>query len=121
MTLKRGGLFQEKYCLSEQLSCGAPVSDLAISHCSKTDWPGWRPALRFGIEYMTAFGFGTFPMMLAISLGGKLVPIGFRLKLQRVTPAVIFLIAVLLIVRGLALGIPYLSPDLASGASCCRK
>jgi hypothetical protein len=29
------------------------------------------------------------------------------------------LLAGLLILRGLALGIPYVSPDLAAGASCC--
>ena len=35
-----------------------------------------------GAEYMAAFGLGTVPMMLAISLSGKLVPITLRLKLR---------------------------------------
>ena len=74
-----------------------------------------------GVGFMAAFGAGTVPMMLAISLGGRLVPVSFRLKLQRAAPAAVFLLAVLLIVRSLSLGIPYLSPDLASPGSCCRK
>jgi len=73
-----------------------------------------------GMIYMAAFGVGTMPMMLAIGLSGKLVPISFRLKLQKAIPVSVFLLAALLILRGMALGIPYLSPDLAPGAaSCC--
>jgi len=75
-----------------------------------------------GAWYMTAFGAGTVPMMLAISLSGKLVPASLRLKLVKTIPVCVFLLATLLILRGLSLGIPYLSPDLSgSGASCCHK
>jgi hypothetical protein len=75
-----------------------------------------------GAWYMTAFGAGTVPMMLAISLFGKLVPTALRLKLVKTIPVCVFLLATLLIVRGMSLGIPYLSPDLSgSGASCCHK
>jgi len=76
-------------------------------------------SLASGVSYMAAFGAGTVPMMLAISLSGKLVPFSLRLKLQRAIPISVFILATLLILRGLALGIPYLSPDLAAG-SCCR-
>jgi sulfite exporter TauE/SafE len=75
-----------------------------------------------GAEYMALFGFGTVPMMLAISLSGRLVPAAFRLRLLKAVPAAVGLLAALLILRGLALGIPYLSPDLSSGAAgCCHK
>jgi uncharacterized protein len=75
-----------------------------------------------GASYMGAFGVGTVPMMLAISLSGKLVPSSLRLKLVKTIPVCVFLLATLLILRGMSLGIPYLSPDLsASGASCCHK
>jgi len=75
-----------------------------------------------GAGYMTAFGAGTVPMMLAISLSGKLVPAALRLKLVKTIPVCVFLLATLLILRGLSLGVPYLSPDLSgSGASCCHK
>ena len=74
-----------------------------------------------GVFYMAAFGFGTIPMMLAISLSGKLVPFSLRLKLQKAIPFSVFILATLLILRGMALGIPYLSPNLSPGhASCCH-
>lgn len=66
-----------------------------------------------GAAYMAAFGAGTVPMMLAISLSGRLVPVSLRLKLVKAIPVSIVLLAALLILRGLSLGIPYLSPDLS--------
>jgi hypothetical protein len=75
-----------------------------------------------GALYMTAFGVGTVPMMLAISLSGKLVPTSLRLKLVKTIPVFVFLLGTLLILRGMSLGIPYLSPDMSgSGAACCSK
>lgn len=71
--------------------------------------------------YMAAFGAGTLPMMLAIGLGGKLVPLSFRLKLRAAIPVSIFLLGTLLILRGMSLGIPYVSPNLAAGDSCCHR
>ncbi len=69
-----------------------------------------------GISYMLAFGLGTVPMMLALGVaGGRLQP-AFRFKLQRLMPVGLAVVATLLIIRGLALGIPYLSPDL--GGRC---
>jgi uncharacterized protein len=75
-----------------------------------------------GATYMAAFGIGTVPMMLAISLSGELVPASLRLKLVKTIPVCVFLLGSLLILRGMSLGIPYLSPDMsASGAVCCHK
>jgi sulfite exporter TauE/SafE len=75
-----------------------------------------------GAQYMAVFGAGTVPMMLAISLSGRLVPHSLRLSLRRAIPVCVFLLATLLILRGMSLGIPYLSPDMSSGApSCCHK
>jgi uncharacterized protein len=75
-----------------------------------------------GVEYMAAFGLGTVPMMLSISLVGRLMPIGLRLQLRKAIPVSVFLLASLLILRGLSLGIPYLSPDLtAAHPVCCQK
>lgn len=73
-----------------------------------------------GMSYMAAFGFGTVPMMLAIGLAGKKLQFTLRFKFQKLIPATLVLMAILLIFRGLALGIPYLSPDLAHGACCSR-
>jgi len=75
-----------------------------------------------GVEYMVAFGLGTVPMMLAIGLSGKLVRPALRLKLNRLVPVSVGLVAVLLILRGLSLGIPYVSPDLSSSdGGCCHR
>src|ERR1035437_751084 len=75
-----------------------------------------------GARYMAAFGAGTVPMMLVISLSGKLVPPSLRLKLVKAIPVCVFLLGTLLILRGMSLGIPYLSPDLSgTGASCCHR
>ena len=71
------------------------------------------------VGYMAAFGAGTLPMMLTLSLSGRLMPFTLRLRLQRLIPVSVFLIATLLILRGMALGVPYLSPDLSHG-SCCH-
>lgn len=72
-----------------------------------------------GALYMVLFGLGTLPMMLAISLSGRLVPFAWRLKLRKVIPVSVFLLATLLILRGMSLGIPYISPVLAAEKPAC--
>lgn len=72
-----------------------------------------------GATYMAIFGAGTVPTMLAIGLSGKLIPLSFRLRLRSAIPISVVLLATLLVLRGLSLGIPYVSPD--AGASCCHK
>jgi sulfite exporter TauE/SafE len=75
-----------------------------------------------GALYMLAFGLATVPMMLAISLSGRLVPVSLRLRLLRTVPVAVFLLASLLILRGMELGIPYVSPILSGDTlSCCHK
>jgi sulfite exporter TauE/SafE len=79
-----------------------------------------RGTLGEGVVYMATFGLGTLPTMLGISLSGKLFPLPLRLKLGRAIPIGVCLLAGLLILRGMALGIPYVSPDLTGTTpSCC--
>jgi uncharacterized protein len=76
-----------------------------------------------GAEYMAIFGAGTVPMMLAISLSGSLVPLRIRLRLTKAVPVAVGLLAALLILRGLSLGIPYVSPNLSgdpAATPCCH-
>jgi len=73
-----------------------------------------------GIQYMLLFGLGTFPLMLGLSAFGKSLPFAVRLRFQRVTPFLLAAVAVLLVLRGLELGIPYMSPALASGSVRCH-
>ena len=63
--------------------------------------------------FMVGFGGGTFPAMLAMSLAGRAVPLRWRTRLTRLVPAVMALVGVLLILRGLDLGIPLVSPELS--------
>jgi sulfite exporter TauE/SafE len=72
-----------------------------------------------GVVYMAAFGFGTLPMMLGLSLAGRKLQIAIGPKLQRLVPASLAVMGVLLLCRGLSLGIPYLSPDLSGGEVKC--
>ena len=61
--------------------------------------------------YMIVFGLGTWPMMLFVSfVSGSFVK-KRNAKLLKLVPAII---AILFIVRGLGLGIPYLSPKINS-------
>jgi len=72
-----------------------------------------------GIESMAVFGLGTVPMMLAFGLVGPKLQFALRFKLQRLIPASLAIVGTLLVLRGLALGIPYLSPDLSDGKAAC--
>ena len=70
------------------------------------------PGVAGAAAYMALFGLGTLPLMLALSLSGQLVPLLWRGRLRRAVPVLATLMAGLFIVRGLGLGIPYLSPQL---------
>ncbi|WP_369765430.1 sulfite exporter TauE/SafE family protein [Flavobacterium sp. WC2429] len=65
----------------------------------------------FGIIYMLLFGLGTVPMMSSMIYLNSFITISFRNKIQKVVPYVAVLIALLFILRGLGLGIPYVSPS----------
>jgi len=62
------------------------------------------------MAYMALFGLGTMPMMLAVSLAGTLVGMRLRVFINKLTPYVIVLLGILFLLRGLSLGIPYISP-----------
>jgi sulfite exporter TauE/SafE len=68
-----------------------------------------------GVAAMLAFGLGTAPMTLSIGLAGKAFRWGHPLLLRRVVFVCAATAGVLLIVRGLSLGIPYLSPGFSGG------
>ena len=60
--------------------------------------------------YMALFGAGTIPVMLAVSLAGTMISLNLRIFVNKLSPYVIVLLGVLFILRGLSLGIPYISP-----------
>lgn len=63
-------------------------------------------------SYMTLFGLGTVPMMLILSLTGRMVPYKLKIQMEKLVPYIVAIIALLFILRGLSLGIPYISPKL---------
>ncbi|AWG21950.1 hypothetical protein FFWV33_10650 [Flavobacterium faecale] len=63
-----------------------------------------------GVAYMLLFGLGTVPMMSAVVYINSFLTISIRNKIQKVIPYVAIVIAILFILRGLGLGIPYVSP-----------
>lgn len=70
--------------------------------------------------YMGIFGLGTLPMMLGIALfGPSLMKTLQRFSLKPLIPIAVSLVALSLILRGLALGIPYVSPAVANGNVAC--
>ncbi|PKV75467.1 sulfite exporter TauE/SafE family protein [Pontibacter ramchanderi] len=85
------------------------------------------PGIGGAMLYMALFGLGTFPLMYIVSLSGKLISLKVRGMFNRAVPYVGMVLAVLFIVRGLGLGIPYLSPKVVQTAqyttemSCCSK
>ena len=67
--------------------------------------------------FMAFFGLGTFPMMLSVSFLGRFINTAARQKIRAAYPYLIFIMACLLIIRGLGLGIPYVSPASFPGRS----
>jgi sulfite exporter TauE/SafE len=75
--------------------------------------------------FMAAFGLGTLPVMWSIALFGNYIGISVRQKIRRAYPYMMTLMACLLILRGMGLGIPYVSPKMnaakAEVQGCCTK
>ncbi len=119
---------------------------IKTSFASKIRSPGWRGTVGLGfingflpcglvyvagasaashghpvatMTSMLAFGIGTIPMMLALQISGNRISPAFRLKLQKLIPVVWGLMGILLIIRGLDLGIPYLSPHFSGLDGAC--
>lgn len=77
-----------------------------------------------GSAYMILFGLGTIPLMTTAIYFSSLLKAGSRQKIQRLIPVFVVFIGLLFILRGLGLGIPYVSPkpvvELVSGTMECH-
>ncbi len=69
-------------------------------------------SLSGGILFMTFFGLGTIPSLLVVAVAGKVAKPAFTRQVSSLAPALTVILACLLILRGLNLGIPYISPNL---------
>jgi len=74
-----------------------------------------------GSLFMALFGLGTFPAMIVLSLLGNTISINFRSKIRKAVPAFVVVMALLLILRGMNLGIPYVSPQMSATKAVCDK
>lgn len=77
-----------------------------------------------GAGFMIVFGLGTVPLMLSVNYLGEVFPLGFRAKIVSWLPLAVGFLGVLFVIRGLGLGIPFLSPSEVSlmvmGTPDCR-
>lgn len=75
--------------------------------------------------FMFIFGMGTLPVMALLGLAANLISVKVRSGIRKIQPYMIAIMAVLLILRGLNLGIPYVSPKAPATEeelpACCHK
>ena len=67
-------------------------------------------SISMGTLYMILFGLGTIPMLMGISLAGNLLSLAVRKRINKLIPLMVVVVGIFFILRGLSLGIPYLSP-----------
>ena len=101
--------------LNGLLPCGMVYMALAISLV--------QGSALLGAIFMLLFGMGTWPMLIGVRLGAGAIGARPRAMLQRLSPVIMGLMAVLFLLRGLGLGIPYVSPSIEQiplGVQACR-
>ena len=65
-----------------------------------------------GALYMALFGLGTVPLMTAVVLIGNVTSVINRRRIQQLIPIVVVVIGLFFVMRGLGLGIPFVSQNL---------
>ncbi|MCF6269481.1 MAG: sulfite exporter TauE/SafE family protein [Melioribacteraceae bacterium] len=83
-----------------------------------------------GTLYMALFGLGTIPIMFAATLVGKFLSANLKQKINKLIPVFAIVLAIIFILRGLGLGIPFISPPtkmlephktMEQSSECCGK
>lgn len=103
--------------LNGLLPCGFVYTGLFVAALTASPWEG--------MAAMALFGLGTFPVMFLLSFSAKWVTVRLRSRLNRAMPIVMLAFGVLFVLRGMSLGIPYLSPqqeihaDGTTKVNCC--
>jgi hypothetical protein len=64
-----------------------------------------------GAFYMAIFGLGTVPVMLSLSMVGNYLTTAIRTKIRQFVPVFIIIMGVWFVLKGLGLGIHYISPS----------
>lgn len=81
-----------------------------------------------GALFMILFGIGTIPLLMIVTLASNSIGQQIRIKMLKVVPYFIFMLGVLFILRGMSLGIPFISPtseklapkEMVEKGSCCK-
>lgn len=84
------------------LPCGMVYMALAGAVATATPYKGFL--------YMILYGLGTVPLMTVLIYFKDLFSIQLRNKIQKAIPVFVVMIGILFILRGLGIGIPYVSP-----------
>jgi uncharacterized protein len=64
------------------------------------------------VGFMAMFGAGTLPAMMLVAYAGQMIRMEARMMLRKAVPFFVMTMGILLILRGLNLGIPFISPKL---------
>lgn len=62
------------------------------------------------VSFMAMFGTGTLPAMMLVGYAGQMTGLRRRISIQKMIPVFISVMGILLVLRGLNLGIPFISP-----------
>lgn len=77
-----------------------------------------------GSLYMALFGMGTIPLMTSAIYLGKFLNSKVKQRIQKAVPVFVVIIGILFILRGMGLGIPYISPapvvEMVQGSIDCN-
>jgi len=84
------------------LPCGLVYMALFGSMATASPW--------LGALFMILFGMGTVPLMTTAVYFGSMLKGAAKKSVQRLIPVFVILIGLLFILRGMGLGIPYISP-----------
>ena len=78
-----------------------------------------------GAVFMALFGLGTLPIMIFIPILKYKMSFSFKTQIRKLYPVIFALTGLLMIVRGMGLGIPYVSPEFNKKTnvieSCCKE
>lgn len=104
--------------LNGLLPCGLVYMALSATVTADTGWQA--------MKLMYAFGLGTVPMLTAITVLKDRTKLLQLAHFRKLVPVVMLFFGSLFVLRGLNLGIPYLSPKVTVEhnevkASCCHK
>ncbi len=89
--------------LNGLLPCGLVYMALFGSIATASPW--------LGALFMVLFGVGTIPLMTSAVYFGSMLKGSAKKSVQRLIPVFVVLIGLLFILRGMGLGIPYISPE----------